>query len=71
MLSPPDLCSLSSPLSQVREAQLNQYNFILVVGEQEASAGTVNVRTRDNEVKGVVPVTELIAQFAEMERSKI
>jgi hypothetical protein len=70
---PPLLTSAppSSPLSQVREAQLNQYNFILVVGEQEASAGTVNVRTRDNEVKGVVPVTELIAQFAEMERSKI
>lgn len=42
-----------------------------MVGEQEASAGTVNVRTRDNEVKGVVPVSELISQFQEMERSKI
>jgi threonyl-tRNA synthetase len=56
---------------KVREAQLNQYNFILVVGEQEAVAGTVNVRTRDNEVKGVVSVTDLIAQFVEMERTKI
>ncbi|CAE7782680.1 TARS1, partial [Symbiodinium microadriaticum] len=34
---------------KIRDAQLAQYNFILVVGEQEASAGTVNVRTRDNE----------------------
>lgn len=56
---------------KVREAQLSQYNFILVVGEQEASAGTVNVRTRDNEVKGVVPLSELIAQFEELERSKV
>lgn len=39
-----------SPL-QVREAQLAQYNYILVVGEEEKKAGTVNVRTRDNQVR--------------------
>ena len=39
-----------SSLYQVREAQLAQYNFILVVGEKEAQAKSVNIRTRDNEV---------------------
>lgn len=36
---------------QVREAQLAQYNYILVLGEEEKAAGTVNVRTRDNQVR--------------------
>jgi threonyl-tRNA synthetase len=31
---------------KIRDAQLAQYNYILVVGEQEQSSGTVNVRTR-------------------------
>ncbi|MBD3310561.1 threonine--tRNA ligase [Candidatus Woesearchaeota archaeon] len=37
---------------KVREAQLSKVNYILVVGEKEQKAGTVNVRTRDNEVLG-------------------
>lgn len=56
---------------KVREAQLNQYNFILVIGEQEMTSGSVNVRTRDNEVKGTITVAELIAQFQELERTKV
>uniref|UniRef100_A0A183DW62 Threonyl-tRNA synthetase n=1 Tax=Gongylonema pulchrum TaxID=637853 RepID=A0A183DW62_9BILA len=35
---------------QIRNAQLAQFNFILVVGPKEAQNGTVNVRTRDNAV---------------------
>ena len=35
---------------KVREAQLAQYNFILVVGEKELESNSVNIRTRDNEV---------------------
>lgn len=46
---------------KVREAQLNQYNYILVVGEEESKAGTVNVRTRDNIVHGMHSVGELVA----------
>jgi len=42
--------------SQVREAQLAQYNYILVVGELEKEARTVNVRTRDNVVHGMFQV---------------
>ncbi|CAM6001885.1 unnamed protein product, partial [Sphagnum balticum] len=36
---------------KIRNAQLDQFNFILVVGEKEAENGTVNVRTRDNKVR--------------------
>lgn len=35
---------------KIRNGQLAQYNFILVVGEKESLNGTVNVRTRDNKV---------------------
>jgi threonyl-tRNA synthetase len=51
---------------KVREAQLSQYNFILVVGAQEAEAKAVNVRTRDNEVKGTMSVPELIAMLKDL-----
>ncbi|BBM99681.1 threonyl-tRNA synthetase [Marchantia polymorpha subsp. ruderalis] len=48
---------------KVREAQLAQFNYILVVGELEESSDTVNVRTRDNQVHGKKPVTELLEEF--------
>ncbi|ODM98921.1 Threonine--tRNA ligase, cytoplasmic, partial [Orchesella cincta] len=35
---------------KIRNGQLAQFNFILVVGDKEKAAGTVNVRTRDNKV---------------------
>jgi threonyl-tRNA synthetase len=49
----------------VRDAQLDQYNYILVVGEEEASAGTVNVRTRDNKVHGMHSIADLITVLKE------
>ncbi|KAJ8925296.1 hypothetical protein NQ315_009125 [Exocentrus adspersus] len=48
---------------KIRNAQLAQFNFILVVGEKERSGGTVNVRTRDNVVHGEVSVDTLIEKF--------
>ena len=35
---------------RIRSAQLEQFNFILVIGQVEKNNGTVNVRTRDNQV---------------------
>lgn len=35
---------------KIRNAEIAQYNFILVVGEKEEKIGMVNVRTRENEV---------------------
>ena len=48
---------------KIRNAQLAQFNFILVVGEKERSSDTVNVRTRDNKVHGEVSVTDLITKL--------
>lgn len=35
---------------KIRNAQLEQYNFIVVVGEKEETNNTVNIRTRNNKV---------------------
>ncbi|KAL3807763.1 hypothetical protein ACHAXA_000676 [Cyclostephanos tholiformis] len=50
---------------KVRSAQIDQYNFQLVVGEAEVTNGTVNIRTRDNKVEGEKKVDDLIAYFKE------
>jgi len=51
---------------KIREGEVQQYNFILVVGEKEIEAKGVNVRTRENEVKGNVAVVDLIANFKQL-----
>ncbi|KAG9510946.1 Threonine--tRNA ligase 1, cytoplasmic, partial [Fragariocoptes setiger] len=48
---------------KVRNAQQARYNFILVVGEKEASNDTVSVRTRDNKVYDQIKVSDLIKVF--------
>lgn len=48
---------------KIRNAQLAQYNFILVVGEKEQQNGTVNVRTRDNKVHGEHTITHVQERF--------
>ncbi|XP_017781081.1 PREDICTED: threonine--tRNA ligase, cytoplasmic isoform X2 [Nicrophorus vespilloides] len=51
---------------KIRNAQLAQFNFILVVGEKERSSKTVNVRTRDNVVHGEISVDDLITKFSNL-----
>ena len=48
---------------KVRNAQLEKVNFILVVGDKEVESNTVNVRTRDNDVRGSKSVSDLIAEI--------
>ncbi|KAI6205375.1 hypothetical protein M3Y94_00785100 [Aphelenchoides besseyi] len=48
---------------QVRNAEVQQFNFILVIGQQEEEHGTVNVRTRGKLQHGEVSVDELIRKF--------
>lgn len=55
---------------KIRNAQLSQFNFILVVGEKEQSNDTVNVRTRDNLVHGERSVVEVLQRFAELKEKK-
>lgn len=51
---------------KVRNAQTEQFNFILVVGEQETNTNTVNVRTRDGQIHGQVDVDELIVRLRKL-----
>lgn len=58
-------CSDRKMQKKVREAQLAQYNYILVVGAQEKEENTVNVRTRDNVVHGMYKLPELLEILVE------
>ncbi|KAM7147259.1 threonine--tRNA ligase 1, cytoplasmic [Molossus nigricans] len=60
-------CTLNK---KIRNAQLAQYNFILVVGEKEKASGTVNIRTRDNKVHGERTVPETVARLRELRQSR-
>lgn len=50
---------------KVREAQLAQYNYILVVGEEEANTGQVSVRVRDKADHSVKSIESLLKHFEE------
>uniref|UniRef100_A0A668AIY6 threonine--tRNA ligase n=1 Tax=Myripristis murdjan TaxID=586833 RepID=A0A668AIY6_9TELE len=56
-------CTLNK---KIRNAQLAQYNFILVVGEKEKTSDTVNVRTRDNKVHGECSVKDCIERLQQL-----
>ncbi|XP_040011983.1 threonine--tRNA ligase 1, cytoplasmic [Xiphias gladius] len=60
-------CTLNK---KIRNAQLAQYNFILVVGEKEKTSNTVNVRTRDNKVHGERTVEECIERLRQLKSSR-
>jgi len=49
---------------KVREAQLEQYNYILVVGAEETESRTVNVRSRDNVVHGAIALEDVARGIA-------
>lgn len=57
-----DRSSESVP-KKVRNAQVEQANYILVVGDQEISAGDVSVRTRAGTVVGSMPLSDLIEKI--------
>lgn len=47
---------------KVRDAELQRYNYILVVGEKEIGDKTVTVRTRENQVEGMTSYEEFKAR---------
>jgi threonyl-tRNA synthetase len=55
---------------KVRNAQLAQYNFILVVGDAEVADKTVSVRTRANVVEGTMPVSDFVAKCVDLVKTK-
>ena len=48
---------------KIRAAQIKQYNYIVVVGQKEVDAKTVNVRYRDTDDKKMMLVEELIGEI--------
>ncbi len=55
---------------KVRNAQLDQVNYILTVGDQEAESKTVSLRTRENFVFGTIALPDLIKAMLEEKGSK-
>ena len=49
---------------QIRNAQLDQWNYILVAGEEEAKDGCVDVRGRDGQRLGKMRV-DVVAKYFE------
>ena len=48
---------------KVREGQVQQYNFILVVGEKEMDSNSVCVRARDVEAQETITLDDLLVRF--------
>jgi threonyl-tRNA synthetase len=55
---------------KVRNAQIEQYNYILVVGEEEMNTGTVDVRSREGDRLGKFTIPKLIEFFKSLEPAK-
>lgn len=59
---------------KIRTGQLQQYNFIWVVGAQESETGTVNIRDRDDQAtqqRGeVVKLDEAVQKLESLRTSK-
>jgi threonyl-tRNA synthetase len=51
---------------KIREAQVQKIPYMLIVGDNEAAAGTVSVRQRNGEKRDAVPVDALIAELTEL-----
>ncbi|SCN12780.1 threonine--tRNA ligase, putative [Plasmodium malariae] len=59
--------SMNTLNKKIREAQLKQFNFILVVGEKELTTNTVTVRDRDDpNNQQVYSVNDIVNKFKEM-----
>ncbi len=50
---------------KIREAQMQKIPYMLVVGDKEAEAGTVSVRTRAGVDLGAMPLDEFMAKIGE------
>jgi len=48
---------------KVREAQINNFNYILTIGDKEEENKTLAIRTRDNKIKFNVNINDFIRQI--------
>eukprot|EP00045_Choanoeca_perplexa_P012000 m.129299 g.129299 ORF g.129299 m.129299 type:complete len:794 (-) comp15846_c0_seq2:49-2430(-) len=65
-----DTATSTTLMKKVRQACLDQYNFIFVVGEQESSNNTVNLRTRDGKTHGEFLLSDVIAHFKRLTKER-
>jgi threonyl-tRNA synthetase len=56
--------------AKIREHTLQKVPFLLVVGDKEAEAGKVSVRSRGKGDEGQVPATEFLARLTRLITSK-
>ena len=49
---------------KVREAEVQKIPYVLVVGDKESAAGTVSVRLRGGQDRGVMPLADFMASLA-------
>ncbi|MFT4551462.1 MAG: threonyl-tRNA synthetase [Chlamydiales bacterium] len=68
------LCELDesheSVSKKVRNAQLDQCNYILTVGDREVESQNASLRTRDNYVHGEVDITDFISSMEKEKKSR-
>ncbi len=55
---------------KIREAQMKKIPYMLVVGDKEAEAGTVSVRTRGGEDLGAMELDAFLAKIQEEIKTK-
>jgi len=53
---------------KIREAQVASYNFILVVGEEEAEKGTINLRVGADNSQTPMTVEEVLEKFQQLQK---
>ena len=65
-------CDRSSTTLQkkVRNAQLSQFNYIGVIGQEEADGNTIDIRTREGERIGKYNMNQLLSFFESLEPKK-
>ena len=56
---------------RIRNAQIEQWNFILVVGAKEQENGTVAVRTRDTQQHGVLQFKYVKDELMRLHNDKV
>jgi threonyl-tRNA synthetase len=62
--------SPESVSKKVRNAQLSQVNYMLTIGDKELENKSVNLRTRDNVVRGEMNVDDLIKTLEEEKKTR-
>jgi threonyl-tRNA synthetase len=55
--------SSESMQKRIREAQVMQVPYMLVLGDKEAEAGTVSIRTRDGAQRNGIPLADFVAEM--------